>query len=86
MNLFVLLLAAATVVERAPEECLVLKGKAAASATYAGKTYGFRYAECREQFLADPERYSQLYDALRELAAEGAALAPPAADESLVPS
>jgi YHS domain-containing protein len=67
-----------------PEECLVVKGTGAVQVEHAGKTYQFRYADCRDEFLADPERFAQLYDALLELAAEGAVLetAPP----SLVPS
>lgn len=67
-----------------PEECFVARGKAAASVEHGGKTYKFRFADCREEFLTDPERYSQLYDALAELHAEGVKIesAPP----SLVPS
>jgi hypothetical protein len=67
-----------------PEECLVVKGIGPVQLEHAGKTYQFRFAECRDEFLTDPERYAQLYDALLELAAEGAVLktAPP----SLVPS
>lgn len=86
MNAAVLFFVAATLVERAPEECLVLKGSAAASVTHAGRNYRFRYAGCRDQFLTDPDRYAQLYDALLELAAEGVVLDAPRADESLVPS
>ncbi|HEX8252191.1 MAG TPA: hypothetical protein VF846_03500 [Thermoanaerobaculia bacterium] len=67
----------------APEECLP-KGKAAVTAEYQGKTYGFRYDDCREEFLKDPERMSQLYDALLELQAEGQVVEAPRA--SLVPS
>ena len=67
-----------------PEECLVVKGTGVAAAEHDGKRYQFRFADCRDEFLADPERYSQLYDALLELAAEGAVLEP--ARPSLVPS
>lgn len=67
-----------------PRECLVTSGKPAATVEYGGKTYGFRYADCREEFLTDPERYSQLYDALLELQSEGGTIAEKAA--SLVPS
>ena len=74
-----LLLAALT-----PEECLAVKAEAAATAVYAGKTYYLTSAECRDQFVSDPERYAQLYDALLELRAQGAAIEPP--KESLVPS
>lgn len=67
-----------------PEECFVAKGKPAATVEHGGKTYNFRFADCRDEFLTDPERYSQLYDALAELHAEGVKIesAPP----SLVPS
>lgn len=64
-----------------PEECLVPKSDI--TAAYGGKTYAFRYADCREQFLEEPERFSQLYDALAELQAAGEA---PPRTESLVPS
>ena len=47
-----------------PEECFVASGKPAVTVEHGGKTYGFRFADCREEFLTDPERYSQLYDAL----------------------
>ena len=80
MILAVLLLAAI----HSPEECLVTQGKAAVTVEHGGKTYAFKFADCRDEFLSDPERYSQLYDALLELQAEGKAVrsAPP----SLVPS
>lgn len=77
--LLLFLLAAVT-----PEECLVVKGEPAATVTYDGKTYRFRYAECRDEFLTDPERFSQLYDALIELQKSGEAIAP--SRPSLVPS
>ena len=68
-----------------PEECLPRKGEEpAATAAFNERTYGFRTAACRDQFLADPERYSQLYDALAELAAAGEKIEAPQA--SLVPS
>jgi YHS domain-containing protein len=70
-----------------PEECLVRRGaKPAATATFNGKTYAFSKAGCREQFLADPERYAQLYDALAEMAAAGELRAPAPREASLVPS
>lgn len=67
-----------------PEECLVKSGKAAVTVEHGGKTYQFAYADCRDEFLKDPERYSQLYDALLELQAAGRKVEsrPP----SLVPS
>ena len=68
-----------------PEDCVVRKGDVAlASAEYKAKTYRFRLAGCKEQFLSDPERYSQLYDALAELAAAGEQVRPQ--PSSLVPS
>lgn len=63
-----------------PEECL---GKEFAT-EWQGKTYTFRYADCRDEFLTDPERYAQLYDALLEMQAAGQKVEPPRA--SLVPS
>jgi hypothetical protein len=73
--LFVLL-----AVLHSPEECL---GKGY-SAEHQGKTYSFAYEDCRVEFLTDPERYSQLYDALRAMQAAGVKVEPPKA--SLVPS
>ena len=70
----------------APEECVVPPGRrAVVTATFQGKTYGFTKPECRDVFLSDPERYSQLYDALAELMAEGVSVERPD-DASLVPS
>lgn len=69
----------------APEQCLAKAGDPSAlDVTYAGKTYRMANEPCRAQFMADPERYAQLYDALRELEAEGTPLRAPA--PSLVPS
>ena len=69
----------------APEECLAKAGDASALVvTHGGKPYRMVNDTCREQFLSDPERYSQLYDALLELEAEGTPLR--AAPPSLVPS
>ena len=71
----------------APEACMVKPGAvAAASTVYNGRPYFFASIECGEEFLSDPERYSQLYDALSELAASGVPVKPTPADESLVPS
>ena len=75
MILFVLLAAL-----HAPEECL---GKGLV-VEYQGKTYELRYEDCRDEFLSDPERFSQLYDALLELKEEGKHVEAPKA--SLVPS
>ena len=63
-----------------PEECI---GNEFAT-EYQGKTYTFRYEDCRDDFVKDPERFSQLYDALLEMQKEGQAIAPKKA--SLVPS
>ena len=69
----------------APEDCLAFrKAPGHVSVEYQGKTYLFREAVCRDQFLSDPERYSQLYDALLEMHRQG--IATEAAQPSLVPS
>ncbi len=69
------------------ETCIPGPGETPAfTVEHAGKTYGLRTEECRDEFLSDPERYAQLYEALQELArAEGR---PPetAGSVSLVPS
>lgn len=80
MILALLLLAAV----HAPEECLVAQGTAPYTVVHGAKTYGLRYADCREEFLTDPERFAQLYDALLEMHAEGMKVEKPKA--SLVPS
>jgi YHS domain-containing protein len=68
-----------------PEDCLLREGEApAASVEFDGKTYGFRSVACRDQFASDPERYSQLYEALAEMAAAGRQLR--SRPTSLVPS
>ena len=51
---------------------------------HAGKRYPVASSECRDLFLSDPERYSQLFDALIELEAGGKRVAP--RQPSLVPS
>lgn len=69
-----------------PEECLARAGDAKAlTVTHGGKTYRMASEACRAQFVADPERYAQLYDALLELEAEGTPRRAPAGP-SLVPS
>lgn len=75
--LFAVLLAA-----QEPEQCLARRGESAVVVTHGDKSYRLANEACRAQFLSDPERYSQLYDALLELEAEGTRLAP----ASLVPS
>ncbi|HEX2061628.1 MAG TPA: hypothetical protein VHK90_12885 [Thermoanaerobaculia bacterium] len=66
-----------------PEQCLAKSGDAFVVA-HAGRTYRMASEECRAQFLSDPERFSQLYDALLELEAAGRPKR--AAAPSLVPS
>ncbi len=53
---------------------------------HAGKTYGLRTEECRVEFLTDPERYAQLYEALQELARTQGRPPDTAGSVSLVPS
>ena len=65
-----------------PEDCIAGH---AVEVAYGGKSYRLASEACRAQFLADPERYAQLYDALLELEREGTPLRAPAAP-SLVPS
>lgn len=77
-----LLLLAAPLLAQEPETCRVTRSEI--TAEFGGKSYAFASAACRDQFLSDPERYSQLYDALAELEASGKpAVSRPA---SLVPS
>ena len=73
----------AAVLAQVPEECLAKTGGVVVS--HGEKSYRLANEACREQFLSDPERYAQLYDALRELEAEGTPLRAPATP-SLVPS
>ena len=69
----------------APEQCLARAGdRSAITVTHGAKTYRMASEACREQFVGDPERFAQLYDALLELEAEGVVLQP--ATPSLVPS
>ena len=68
----------------APELCLAARESSAVSAAHGEKNYRFASEECRAQFLSDPERYAQLYDALLEMEAAGTPLVPQPA--SLVPS
>lgn len=68
-----------------PESCIVTDGASSpVTVEHAGREYRLASALCREEFLTDPERYAQLYDALLELAAAGKRIAP--ATPSLVPS
>jgi YHS domain-containing protein len=66
-----------------PEQCLT--PRASVTVEHGGKTYALANEACREQFLSDPERYAQLYDALLELQAQGRRVQPPS-KPSLVPS
>ncbi len=67
-------------------ECILPGPKdAAASIEHEGKTYYFRDPACKDEFLTDPERFSQLYDTLLELKAEGQPV-PKAAPASAVPA
>ena len=86
--LFVLFLSvSAARAATAPADC-ILAGPdgAAASVEFGGKTYHLRDAACKEEFLTDPERVSQLYDALLELKAEGKTVPKPPAPASAVPA
>ena len=67
-----------------PEQCRT-RDEGALTVTFGEKTYRVASEACREQFLSDPERYAQLFDALEELEAAGKPVAPPAT-ASLVPS
>lgn len=79
------LLLAALLVEPQPEECIAVDRQTpAVTVVHAGKTYRLASEECKAQFLSDPERYAQLYDALLELQAAGTPIA--ASTPSLVPS
>ena len=51
-----------------PESCIPSRGsRAAVVVEHEGKSYPLTSEQCRELFLSDPERYSQLFDALAEL-------------------
>jgi YHS domain-containing protein len=71
-----------------PADCMTDVKGAAASVDYGGKSYYFKSQACKEQFLTDPERYSQLYDALAELKNAGKPLQKPKSldNASAVPS
>ena len=81
--LVLLLIAAPLLAQPAPEDCLK---SSRVTVTHAGKTYRLATEACRTQFLSDPERYSQLYDALLELEAAGKTIEVPPDEASLVPS
>jgi YHS domain-containing protein len=60
-----------------PTECIADAKTAVTSAEFGGKTYHFKSEACKAEFLTDSERYSQLYDALLELKAQGKTLKKP---------
>lgn len=67
-----------------PPSCLAAADDpASVQVAYGGRTFSLTSVECRKEFLTDPERYAQLYDALRELQQKGKAAPAP---RSLVPS
>ena len=69
------------------ETCIPAPGGTPAfTVEHAGKTYGLRTEECRDEFLTDPERYAQLYEALHELARTTGRETAGAGGVSLVPS
>jgi hypothetical protein len=76
---------AAAAQEPQPETCRKATGPGAVTVTYSGREYRLADEACREQFLSDPERYAQLYDALSELEKAGGRVDQPAS-ASLVPS
>lgn len=70
-----------------PAGCRAATGDASAiTVSHAGRTYYVTDERCRDAFLAEPERYAQLFDALAELEAEGKAPPPEHDAASLVPS
>ena len=78
-----LLLSGPLVAQPAPEDCIK---RGDVTVTHEGRIYRLASDECRQQFLSDPERFAQLYDALRELEEGGKKIEAPAEDASLVPS
>jgi YHS domain-containing protein len=71
----------------APADCILAGPEGAdASVEYGGKTYHLRDAACKEEFLSDPERFSQLYDTLLELKQAGKPVPKPPAPASAVPA
>lgn len=85
MKLLLAVLLATAAIAQEPEQCRVITNDATAvSVTHGGKTYRLANEACRTQFLTDPDRYAQLYDALAELDAAGRPAK--AAPASLVPS
>jgi hypothetical protein len=71
--------------ESQPELCRKATGPDAVTVSWSGREYPLANEACREQFLSDPERYAQLYDALSELEKAGGRVDSPVS-ASLVPS
>ena len=86
LMLALLLLFASSASGVEPEECIVpTESEPVTTVVFQGVVYELASNECRELFLSDPERYSQLFDALAELGAQPAEPATPA-PASLVPN
>jgi YHS domain-containing protein len=84
----VLLLATGAQAQQTDIENCLSTASNALTVEFGGKTYHLRDEACRELFKTDPERYSQLFDALLE-AGNGAPPKPkikPKQSASLVPS
>lgn len=82
MTIFLATIVAAALYAVEPETCVVPGGSIIVE--HSGRTYAVASMECRDLFLIDPERYSQLFDALIELQEQGKNVTPP--QPSLVPS
>jgi len=67
-----------------PEDC-IKQSDSSVAVIHAGKSYRLASEACRVQFLSDPERFAQLYDALLELEKDGKPVVAPS-KASLVPS
>ncbi len=66
-----------------PPGCIAPDATSNFTAEYDSRVFVLTSEACRTEFLTDPERYSQLYDALRDLTSKGKKTPPP---RSLVPS
>lgn len=70
-----------------PAACWATEETASAlPVTHGDRTYYVTDQICLDAFLAEPERYAQLFDALAELEAAGRAPVPETEVASLVPS
>ena len=83
--LFAVAVAAGAQPATQPEDCIARDKASGVEVSHGEKTYRLASEACRDEFLSDPERYSQLYDALLELEREGIPHQPRPTD-SLVPS